>query len=289
MDRASIVSQVLAWYWVHARDLPWRRPQTPPWGVLVSEVMLQQTPVARVVEPWSRWMVRWPTPGALAADSQGDAIAAWGRLGYPRRAQRLHQAATVLVERFDGHLPASLDDLRALPGVGDYTAAAVASFGFGQRQLVLDTNVRRLLARVESGMAHPSTSVTASERRRAAEWVPQQPAQAAAWAVASMELGALVCTARAPACTQCPLQASCVWLARGRPREDGVRQRSQAYAGTDRQARGHLLEVLRRQRQGVARDVLVASWAEPQQAARAFASLVTDGLVRIGADGLASL
>src|SRR3954471_21891162 len=139
--------EVERWYADNARDLPWRRPDVSPWAVLVSEVMLQQTPAARVIPAWQEWMQRWPTPADLAAQPAGEAVRAWGRLGYPRRALRLHAAAAAIVERFGGEVPESRAELLTLPGVGDYTAAAVASFAFGRREVVLDTNVRRVLAR----------------------------------------------------------------------------------------------------------------------------------------------
>ena len=136
---------ILRWYADHARDLPWRRPEASAWSVLVSELMLQQTPVARVLPVHEAWLERWPTPASLAAEPSGEAVRAWGRLGYPRRALRLHAAAVAIVGRYDGAVPDSYDELITLPGVGDYTAAAVASFAFGRRHVVLDTNVRRVL------------------------------------------------------------------------------------------------------------------------------------------------
>src|SRR3954447_14728105 len=121
---------VLSWYADHARDLPWRRPEASPWSVLVSELMLQQTPVARVLPVHEAWLERWPTPARLAAEPTGEAVRAWGRLGYPRRALRLHRAAGQLVDRHGGQVPADLDALLGLDGVGVYTAAAVATFAF---------------------------------------------------------------------------------------------------------------------------------------------------------------
>ena len=147
----SYAEPVLAWYARNARDLPWRAPGATPWAVLVSEIMLQQTPVARVLPEYLRWIARWPSPAALAAEPAGEAIRQWGRLGYPRRALRLHETATILTTRHGGMVPADLDALLALPGIGSYTAAAVASFAFGQRHAVLDTNVRRVLARLIAG------------------------------------------------------------------------------------------------------------------------------------------
>ena len=270
---------VLRWYDEHARDLPWRAPGATPWGILVSEFMLQQTPVARVLPVWTAWLAAWPTPAALAAEPAGEAVRAWGRLGYPRRALRLHGAAQAIVERHDGQVPASYDALRALPGVGDYTAAAVSSFAHRQRHVVLDTNVRRVLARSVSGVAFPSRGVTRAERDLATGLLPDEPAVAANWAVAVMELGALVCTAGNPRCDACPIAGRCAWLAAGRPAHDGPARTTQTYDGTDRQCRGRLLAVLRATDASVDRAALDAAWPEADQRERALASLLADGLV----------
>ena len=223
----ALHEQVSDWYDVHARDLPWRRPGASPWSVMVSEYRLQQTPVSRVLPVYEAWMRRWPTPSDLAAAPAGEAVRAWGRLGYPRRALRLHGAATAIVDQHAGEVPDDLAALRALPGVGDYTAAAIASFAFGQRHVVLDTNVRRVLARTCTGQAVAPTAIRAGERELARSLLPEDAAQAARWAVASMELGALVCTAAAPRCKVCPVAASCAWRLAGRPRTtdppDGAR------------------------------------------------------------------
>src|ERR687894_962974 len=144
---------VVDWYAGAARDLPWREPGTDPWAVLVSEVMLQQTPVARVEPVGREWMARWPTPSALAAASPAEVIRAWGKLGYPRRALRLRETAVALTERHGGVVPADVAALEALPGIGTYTARAVACFGHGQPQPVVDTNVRRVVARLLHGRA----------------------------------------------------------------------------------------------------------------------------------------
>lgn len=278
-SEAETVSAVIGWYDENARDLPWRRPGTTPWAVLVSEFMLQQTPVERVREPWARWLERWPTPAALADAPSGEAVRAWGRLGYPRRALRLHGAAVAITERFGGEVPADLDDLRSLPGVGSYTAAAVASFAFGQRAVVLDTNVRRVIGRVAIGEAYPGTSPTKAETAVAEAYLPDEPAVAARWAVASMELGAVVCTARRPRCEDCPVPGRCAWRRAGYPEWSGPPRRGQTYEGTDRQCRGALLAVLRSSDSPVGPDELEAAWPEPVQRERALASLVTDGLV----------
>jgi A/G-specific adenine glycosylase len=272
----ALHADVLAWFDGAARDLPWRTdPQ--PWRVMVSEFMLQQTPVARVLPVFEAWMGRWPTPAALAADEPGDAVRAWGKLGYPRRAQRLHASATAIVERHGGEVPDELEDLRALPGVGDYTAAAIASFAFGQRHVVLDTNVRRFLARTVQGVEFPADSLTAAERELAADLLPDHDAHR--WAAATMEFGALVCTAKSPRCGACPIEDRCAWNLAGRPAHTGAPRRGQAYAGTDRQVRGRLLDVLRGSDSPVAKETLDAAWDDTEQRERCLASLLADGLI----------
>ena len=244
---------------------------------MVSEFMLQQTPVSRVRDPWTTWMTRWPTPAALAGEASGEAVRAWGRLGYPRRALRLHQAAVAMVERHGGEVPSDHAELLALPGVGSYTAAAIASFAFGQRHVVLDTNVRRVLTRIALGVEFPATATTAAEGVLAERFLPRRADRAAAWAVASMELGAVVCTARAPRCDDCPVSRSCAWHRAGRPAYEGPRRRGQTYEGTDRQCRGAVLAVLRTE--GATDEVdLLADWPDPAQRARAVDSLLADGL-----------
>ena len=279
-DRKQVVvRRTLRWYDANARDLPWRRPEAGPWAILVSEFMLQQTPVERVRGPWQAWLDRWPTPEALAAAPAGEAVRAWGRLGYPRRALRLHQTAQVITDRFDGQVPRRLADLLSLPGVGSYTAAAIVSFAYGQRAVVLDTNVRRVLARVATGRAYPEPAPTRVETQLAESYLPAAPARAARWAVASMELGALVCVARTPRCEICPVADLCAWRLAGSPAWDGPPRTGQTYEGTDRQCRGALLAVLRSSDGAVAADELDRAWPEPAQRGRALASLVADGLV----------
>ena len=285
----SYAEPVLAWYARSARDLPWRAPGATPWAVLVSEIMLQQTPVARVLPEYLSWMARWPTPAALAASPAGEAIRQWGRLGYPRRALRLHETATIVTVRHGGIVPDDIDALLTLPGIGSYTAAAVASFAFGQRHAVLDTNVRRVLARLVAGQPRPRSAPSPAERRMAESLLPAEPAVAARWSVAVMELGALVCTAASPRCADCPVARHCGWLAAGRPdgRDGAVRSRgrTQRYDGTDRQCRGRLLAVLRDGGGPVTRADLDAVWADRAQAARALDGLVTDGLADPLPDG----
>jgi A/G-specific adenine glycosylase len=277
--RAGLVERVLGWYELAARDLPWRAPATTPWAVLVSEVMLQQTPVARVLPAYLAWLERWPTPSALAAEQPGEAVRAWGRLGYPRRALRLHAAASAIVERHGGGVPASYAELLALPGVGDYTASAVAVFAFRGRHAVLDTNVRRVLARAVSGNAGPTPSVTVRERGLAESLLPDDGELAARFAVGLMELGALICQARTPMCSACPLADRCGWRLAGFPVPAGPARRVQRYEGTDRQARGALLAVLRGSRRPIPAARLDEAWPDPVQRARALDSLVADGLV----------
>lgn len=271
-------TQLIEWYAAHARDLPWRSPEATPWSVMVSEFMLQQTPVARVLPVHAVWLDRWPSPRALAAEAPGEAVRAWGRLGYPRRALRLHGAATEIVVRFGGEVPDDYEDLRSLPGIGDYTAAAIASFAFGRRRVVLDTNVRRVMARVCRAQEFPGASITREERALAESLLPSDDATAATWSVAVMELGALVCTASSPRCTECPIKDSCAWIAAGRPAYVGPPRRTQTWSGTDRQCRGRLLSVLRESAGPVHSSRLDVVWADAGQRLRCLATLIEDGL-----------
>ena len=226
-DLAGLHAALIGWYGDHARELPWRGESASPWAVMVSEFMLQQTPVARVLPVFEQWIERWPTPADLAAERAGEAVRLWGRLGYPRRALRLHAAAQTIVERHNGEVPADHGELRALPGVGDYTAAAIATFAFGQRHAVLDTNVRRVLARVVRGDELPPASVTVAERAMAEALLPGD-GDAPVWSIAVMELGALICTATRPACERCPVSQRCAWVAAGRPAWAGPPRKAQA-------------------------------------------------------------
>jgi A/G-specific adenine glycosylase len=271
--------RVLPWYARSARDLPWRDDDASAWGVFVSEVMLQQTPVARVLPVWQEWLTRWPTPPDLAREAPGEAVRAWGRLGYPRRALRLHASAEAMVERFGGEVPSTQADLLTLPGVGTYTAAAVATFAFGERTTVVDTNVRRVLARVVQGREYAAPSPTRGELAVAAGLVPADPRSARTWSVGVMELGALVCTARSPRCDDCPVADVCVWRLAGRPAHDGPARRGQAWAGTDRQLRGILLAALRASDDPLPRAALEALSDNEIQRERCLDSLVADGLV----------
>ncbi len=272
---------VTDWFDENRRELPWRAAGRTPWGVLVSEVMLQQTPVARVVPAWTEWMARWPQPADLAADSPGEAVRQWDRLGYPRRALNLHAAASAIVARHGGVVPEPDADLRALPGVGEYTAAAVRAFAFGRRSVVLDTNVRRVLARLADGQEHPQPSLTVGERVRADGLVPADEAAAAHWSAAVMELGALVCTATSPRCQVCPVVGMCAWVRAGRPAYEGPVRRVQRFAGTDRQVRGRIMALLRESPGSVSRSAVESVWEEGIQRERALDGLVADGLVEL--------
>ncbi|GAA1110507.1 A/G-specific adenine glycosylase [Arthrobacter flavus] len=255
---AQLHRRVIGWFDAEARDLPWRGPSRTPWAVMVSEFMLQQTPVVRVLPVFAAWLDRWPGPADLAAVPAGDALRHWGRLGYPRRALRLHAAAGAIVEHHGGRVPNTAAELLTLPGVGTYTAAAVAAFAYGKRETVVDTNIRRVHARLVGGDALPAPALTAAEMRRAASLLPADDAESVQWNAAVMELGALICTARAPKCSQCPVLDACAWVAAGRPEPHYV-PRGQAWAGTDRQVRGAIMGVLRDAAAPVIREVLVTN------------------------------
>lgn len=286
VQQGELHDAVIAWFDASARDLPWRRSASP-WSVMVSEFMLQQTPVARVLPVYEAWVERWPTPAALAAVAPGEAVRAWGRLGYPRRALRLHAAAVAIVQQHDGEVPESPEALLALPGVGPYTAGAISSFAFAGRAIVMDTNVRRVFARVVGGERLPTASVTAAERERATSLLPDRDAHR--WAAATMELGAMVCTARSPRCEECPVATLCRWRAAGYPAHIGSRRPTQAWKGTDRQCRGRLMAVLRDALEPVPRAELDPVWPEPIQRERALDGLVADGLVEPIGEGFFAL
>jgi A/G-specific adenine glycosylase len=275
---------IVDWYATAARDLPWRRPGVDAWAVLVSEVMLQQTPVARVEPVWREWMARWPTPAALAAVPPADVIRAWGKLGYPRRALRLREAAIAVVERHGGVVPADVAALEALPGIGTYTARAVACFGYGQPQPVVDTNVRRVVARLVHGRAEAGNA-RAADLADVVSLTPPDAGRAARFSVAAMELGALVCVAGTPRCGVCPVRDRCSWRLAGSPPHDGPARRVQKFAGTDRQVRGRLLDVLRAAPAPVPAPELDAAWDDAVQRSRCLDSLLADGLVEQTPDG----
>jgi A/G-specific adenine glycosylase len=296
---ASAVSQVeaarysvdaealLDWYQETARDLPWRRADVTAWQILMSEIMLQQTPVVRVEPIWREWVARWPMPSAMAASSQAEVLRAWGKLGYPRRALRLHECARVLADKHGDEVPADVELLLGLPGIGAYTARAVACFAYGQRVPVVDTNVRRVVARAVHGRAGAGNP-SSRDLPETEALLPEQIDRAATFSAALMELGATVCTARTPDCARCPLP-QCAWVTAGRPVSEVVR-RTQKYEGTDRQARGRLLDVLRDATGPVERIRLDLAWTrDPGQRDRALDSLLVDGLIEQTPDGLFAL
>jgi len=273
---------VTQWYAEHARVLPWRSDSTSAWGVLVSEIMLQQTPVVRVEPVWREWMNQWPTPQDLAKASQGEVLRAWGRLGYPRRALRLYECASVLRDQYGGEVPLDEETLLTLPGVGEYTAAAVAAFAGGRRTVVIDTNIRRVHARVLNAAPHAAPSLSAAERALAARLLPQDTQTSIQWNVGIMELGALICKARAPQCQICPLQQHCAWYATGESLpEDSTRPR-QLWHGTDRQMRGKIMAHLPDTPTSVTeedlRNALRITTEDQNQFTRCLASLTKDGL-----------
>lgn len=290
-DAAIAPSTLAAWYRAEARDLPWRRPEFHDefgaWGVLVSEFMLQQTPVARVIPHLEAWLARWPTPARLAAASGAEVVQQWANLGYPRRALWLHRAAQEITVGHGGCVPDDVDALLALTGIGDYTARAVAVFAYGLHHPVVDTNTRRVLARAVEGRAQPGPPARRDLAQMSA-LLPQDDEEAAVFNAATMELGATVCTARAPQCTRCPLAATCAWLAAGRPESPDTRRRQATYEGSDRQARGAVLRVLRESAGPVDLAALLADWPDARQRDRAIDSLIADGLAE-AADGSISL
>jgi A/G-specific adenine glycosylase len=277
-------NELIDWYDQLRRDLPWREPGVSAWQILVSEFMLQQTPVARVLSIWPDWVRRWPTASATAAASAADVLRAWGKLGYPRRAKRLHECATVIACDHGDVVPDNVDTLLRLPGVGSYTARAVACFAYRQRVPVVDTNVRRVVARAVHGLADAGAPSAARDHADVSALLPADET-APRFSVALMELGATVCTARTPRCGLCPL-GECAWRRAGYPPAQGPARRVQAYTGTDRQVRGRLLDVLRAKDSPVTRAELDVAWlTDCVQRDRALDSLLADGLVTRTVDG----
>ncbi|MCB1292795.1 A/G-specific adenine glycosylase [Mycolicibacterium sp.] len=280
--------ELVGWYRLAARDLPWRNPQVSAWQILVSEFMLQQTPVARVEPIWVDWVARWPTPSATAAAGAADVLRAWGKLGYPRRAKRLHECATAIAAEHADVVPDDVHTLLGLPGIGEYTARAVACFAYGRRVPVVDTNVRRVVARAVHGRADAGRPSPARDHADVESLLPHDDT-AAVFSAALMELGATVCTARSPKCGLCPLSV-CAWREAGYPAGEDPPRPAQRYAGTDRQVRGKLLDVLRASSNPVERAALDVVWlSDPAQRDRALDSLLVDGLVEQTADGLFAL
>ncbi|MBU6245491.1 MAG: A/G-specific adenine glycosylase [Actinomycetales bacterium] len=277
-DAPAIVDPVIAWFAQARRPLPWRAPGVTAWGILVSEFMLQQTQVDRVIPRWQDWMERWPAPEDLAAAPVSDALRLWDRLGYPRRAKWLHACAVTIRDRHDGMVPADEAALLALPGVGHYTAAAVRAFAYGLPGVVLDTNVRRVIVRAVAGEGAVAAHVTADERTRAAA-LADHP-QSSTWSAAVMELGALVCTASRPACHACPIEAACAWRAAGYPAAPAPRRQAR-FEGSDRQVRGRIMALVRGSARSVPTSVIETAWPDAEQRDRALASLLADGLIEV--------
>lgn len=276
--------EIIDWFEAEGRDLPWRQPGFTPWGSLVSEFMLQQTPVARVIPKLDEFLTRWPTPAALAASPAGDAVRAWANLGYPRRALWLHACAVTIVEKFNGEVPRTVDDLLSLPGVGPYTARAITVFAFGGHEPVVDTNIRRVIARHSQGNADqgpPSTTRDLEDMRALLPEASDSPA----FNAGMMELGALICTARNPQCELCPIQRTCAWKNAGYPQHVGPKKTVQKkYEGSDRQARGAVLKILREADASISSTDLEAQWPEKAQLGRALAGLLKDGLIELISD-----
>jgi A/G-specific adenine glycosylase len=264
---------ITQWFKENKRDLPWRKSDA--WGVLVSEIMLQQTPVQRVLPVYNEWMKRWPTAAALAKASPAEVITAWGRLGYPRRALRLHECAKVITNELNGSIPTTEIELRKLPGIGEYTAAAMVAFAFKGRSLVLDINIRRLFSRLYQGIDTPTAAPTKAERVEYAEYIPTM--QPHIWAAATMELGALICTAKIPLCGRCPVADQCAWRSLDYPTSDRVK-RTQSWHGTDRQCRGTIVQALRDNPTLNKREIHLL-WDVPSQVDKAILTLLDDGLI----------
>ncbi|MEO7127008.1 MAG: A/G-specific adenine glycosylase [Nakamurella sp.] len=291
-DISLDVSALAVFFAAQGRDLPWRRVDAGPWGVLVSEIMLQQTPVARVLPVYLQWMARWSDPAALAIAETGELIRVWGRLGYPRRALRLQDAARLIVSEHHGRVPSDLTELLALPGVGDYTARAVAAFAFGQRQAVVDTNIRRVLSRAVRGVNEHGPA-TKADRTELEALLPIAPPDAVVTCAALMELGAMVCTASSPDCAHCPLAPTCRWRAAGYPVGPPRRRAAQKWLGTDRQVRGQIMAALRDISEPLAPAELATrtpSYIVDQvQWEHCLASLIVDGLAALDHAGHVSL
>jgi len=284
---AEVQRQVLEWYAEHGRDLPWRKTRDP-YAVLVSEVMLQQTQVERVIPKWHAWLELFPTLSALAAATRADAIRAWQGLGYNLRAVRLHRIATQSVAEFGGELPSSVEGLLQLGGIGRYTAGAVACFGFGLPVAMVDTNVRRVLGRIFVG----SATLRTSDAQRLADAVLPR-ASAYAWSQALMDLGATVCRAEAPMCLLCPLVSVCSSAGRVERRSAKL-PRQGRFAGSTRYVRGRILDALRTLPSGSAAsiDQLLGALEPGCNSDRVLplvGALIRDGLVVQNHDGALKL
>lgn len=275
----ALAARIIGWFAESGRALPWREPGFPAWGTLVSEFMLQQTPVARVIPRLAEWLERWPTPADLAAVPAGEAVRAWSNLGYPRRALWLHSAAVEITERHGGVVPNDVDALLSLSGVGDYTARAVAVFAYGARHPVVDTNTRRVLARAVDGDGEPGPPSSRRDLAALEALLPDDLTAAHAFNAGIMELGAIVCTARNPRCDACPIADACAWRLAGYPPFEGKRKPVQKkYEGSDRHVRGLIMAELRAAHIPVSRVEIDSLWPDAPQRDRALAGLLADGL-----------
>lgn len=270
---SNLERTIIDWFKKNKRDIPWRK--TDSWGVLVSEIMLQQTPVQRVLPVYNEWMKRWPTAADLAKASPAEVITAWGRLGYPRRALRLHECAKVITTEYKGVIPDTEAELRKLPGIGEYTAAAMVAFAFNGSSIVLDINIRRLFSRLFKGEEAPSAAPTKAERDEYAQYVPKKNPHL--WAAATMELGALICTAKNPVCGRCPVADQCQWRSLDYPASTRIK-RTQTWHGTDRQCRGTVVQALRDNSVLTKKEILLL-WDVPSQVEKAILTLLDDGLI----------
>jgi A/G-specific adenine glycosylase len=273
------VTAVARWFGRTARPLPWRNSETSPWGVLLSEVMAQQTPAARVAPLWVEWIERWPTVSDLANASPADVVRAWGKLGYPRRALNLHAAATRIRDEFGGEVPTDVDALESLPGIGSYTARAVAAFAFGHRVPVVDTNIRRVLARAVLGIAEPEPPRVRADMELMDSVLPASAKESVAVNAGIMELGAVICTARAPKCGECPIAQQCAWALAGFPENAGrTRTPQKKYEGSVRQARGVIL-ALARASETVTAAAIALAVSDNVRRELALEGLLSDGLI----------
>lgn len=273
MSDQSYAKEISQWFKKNKRDLPWRKADA--WGILVSEFMLQQTPVNRVLPVYNQWMQKWPSAAALAKATPAEVITSWGRLGYPRRALRLHECAKVITSQHGGKIPTTETELRKLPGIGEYTAAAMVAFAFSERSLVLDINIRRLFSRLYDGEQTPKNSATKDEKERYEQLIPKKDPHV--WAAATMELGALICTAQSPKCALCPVANKCLWRSLDYPQSEIVKRR-QTWHGTDRQCRGMIVQSLR-ENEILTRAQIQELWDVPSQLEKAIFTLLDDGLI----------
>jgi A/G-specific adenine glycosylase len=284
-ERSAAQRSLLAWFRTAGPVYPWRERERDPYAVLVSEVMLQQTQASRVVDAFPVFMERFPDVGSLAEASRGDVLRAWGGLGYPRRAASLHEAARRIVRDHDGSVPIDVGALLALPGIGPYTAAAVTSIAYGSPVAAIDTNVRKVMARLELA-AEPDEVLEADVVDAASRWLEREaPGD---WNQAVMNLGREVCRPT-PRCDACPLAAACAFRAGGRVgRRSGRRQ--PAFAGSMRQARGGVLRELRGRDRAATIGTIAAALDLPvTRVDLAVDALERDGLVRRTGSGRVGL